>query len=258
MPTDFIRVESGERNNVGEQEEFICRDAATIRDVCGALKMPAQNKGTTTNSIGTDTASFLSTITQLDLSQLVAVRQAHQTKRAANSIKTHANPQDVMTSDQPREQTDRRRLHAQMAEVICRAGSGLERGVRWKSGTAPGTRSLAEVSTLTGNSANAEVVAKERVNSVRRLHLPDEELATLHSLTQAGAMRAQHFNGGGINFSRYLTDGLVGDGRGTFNPPRLPLKAGDWAFVYWNGRIYVGQGILALIYPTHNAHHQFS
>ena len=180
MPTDFIRVKSGERNNVGEQEEFICRDAATIRDVCGALKMPAQNKGTTTNSIGTDTASFLSTITQLDLSQLVAVRQAHQTKRAANSIKTRANPQDVMTSDQPREQTDRRRLHAQMAEVIRRAGSGLERGVRWKSGTAPGTRSLAEVSTLTGNSANAEVVAKERVNTVRRLHLPDEELAILH------------------------------------------------------------------------------
>ena len=74
--------------------------------------------------------------------------------------------------------------------------------------------------------------------------------------SQAGATRAQYFNGGGINFSRYLTDGLVGDGRGTFNPPRLPLKAGDWAFVYWNGRIYVGQGILTLIYPTHNTHRQ--
>ena len=95
-------------------------------------------------------------------------------------VKTHANPQDVKTSDQPQEQTDRQRLHAQMAEVIRRAGSGLERGVRWKSGTAPGTRSLAEVSTLTGNSVNAEVVAKERVNTVHCLHLPDEELAILH------------------------------------------------------------------------------
>ena len=178
--TDFIRVESGERNNVGEQEEFIRHDAATIRDVCSTLKTPAQNKGTTENSIGTDTTSFLSTIARLDLSQLVAVCQAHQTKRAANSVKTHANPQDVKTSDQPQEQTDRLRLHAQMAEVIRRAGSGLERGVRWKSGTAPGTRSLTEVSTLTGNSVNAEVVAKEQVNTVRCLHLPDEELAILH------------------------------------------------------------------------------
>ena len=114
------------------------------------------------------------------------------------------------------------------------------------------------MSTLTSNSANAEVIAKEQVNTVCHLHLLDEGPATLHSLTQAGATRTQHFNGGGINFSQYLTDGLVGDGRGMFNLPRLLLKAGDWAFIYWNGRIYVGQGILALIYPTHNTHHQFS
>ena len=127
--TDFIRVKSGEHNNVGEQEEFIHCDAATIRDVCGTLKMPIQNKGTTKNSIGTDTTSFLSTIARLDLSQLVAVHQAHQMRCAANSVKMRANPQDVTTSDQPQEQTDHQRLHAQMAEVICQAGSGLEWGV---------------------------------------------------------------------------------------------------------------------------------
>ena len=98
------------------------------------------------------------------------------------------------------------------------------------------------MSTLTGNSANAEVVAKERVNTVRCLNLLKDLQPYIDS--QAGATRAQQFNGGGINFSWYLTDGLVGDGS---VPPRLPLKAGDWAFVYWNGGIYVGQGILALI-----------
>lgn len=168
--TNFIRAESAERNNVGEQEESIRRDAATIRDICNTLKTPVQNKGTTRN-IGTDTVSFLSTIARLDLSQLVVARQAHQTKRAANGVKTRVSPKDVTTSDQPQEQTDRRRLRAQMTDLIRRTGTGLERGVRWKSGTAPGTRSLADVSTLTGNSANAEVVAKERVNKVRCLNL---------------------------------------------------------------------------------------
>ena len=59
---------------------------------------------------------------------------------------------------------------------------------------------------------------------------------------QARVTRAEHFNGSGINLSRHLTDGLVGDGRGSANPPRLPLKAGVWAFVYWDGGIYAGQG----------------
>ena len=107
-----------------------------------------------------------------NLSQLVVARQAYQTKRAANGIKTRASPKDsVTTSDQPQEQTDRRRLRAQMTDLIRRTGIGLERDVRWKSGTAPGTGSLADVSALTGNSANAEVVAKERVNKVRCLNL---------------------------------------------------------------------------------------
>ena len=129
-----------------------------------------------------------------------------------------------------------------MTDLVRRTGTGLERDVRWKSGTAPGTGSLADVSALTGNSANAGVVAKERVNTVRCLNLLKDLQPYIDS--QAGATRAQQFNGGGINFSWYLTDGLVGDGS---NPPRLLLKAGDWAFVYWNGGIYVGQGILTLI-----------
>lgn len=154
----------GEASNTGEREEFIRYDAAMIREVHDALKMPTQNKGTQATA-ETDTTSFLSAITQLDLSELVAVRQAHQTKRAANSVKTRASPHDT-ASVQPPKQTDRQKICAQMTEVIRRAGSGLERDARWKSGTAPGTRSPAEVLTLTGNSANAEVAAKGRVDTV--------------------------------------------------------------------------------------------
>jgi len=110
--------------------------------------------------------SFLSTLAQSDLSGLVTVRQAHQTKRAANGVKTHAAPQDATSHQPPNSQTDRQKLCAKMVEVIHRAGSGLERGARWKSGTAPGTRGPEEALALTGNSANAGVVAKERVTTV--------------------------------------------------------------------------------------------
>jgi len=67
-----------------------------------------------------------------------------------------------------------------------------------------------------------------------------------HENTQARATRAEHFNKGNINLSRYLSDGLVGNGTSSATPPRVPLKAGDWAFVYWNTSIYVGRGILAV------------
>ena len=98
------------------------------------------------------------TVTRKNLSKLVAVRRAHQTERASKSVKTRANPQDATPT--PRVQTDRQQLSAQMAETIRRAGSGLERNARWKCRTTPGTRGLAEILALAGNSANAEVVAK--------------------------------------------------------------------------------------------------
>ena len=170
----FIRAELGEGSDTGEHEEVIRRDAATIQDVRNLLKTAGQNRGTTKDNTEADTTSFLSTLAQSDLSQLVAVRQTHQTKRAANSVKTRANPQDA-TPDQPLGPTDRQRLCAQMADVIRRVGSGLERGTRWKSGTAPGTRTPMEVQTLAGNSANAELAARQRVDTVRQTHYPMKE-----------------------------------------------------------------------------------
>jgi hypothetical protein len=170
----FIRAELGEGNDPGEHEEVIRRDAATIQDIHNLLKPTGQNGGATEDNTETDTTSLLSTIVQSNLSQLVIVRKAHQTKRAANSVKTRANPQDA-TPDQPLGPTDRQRLCAQMADVIRRVGSGLERGTRWKSGTAPGTRTPMEVQTLAGNSANAELAARQRVDTVRQTHYPTKE-----------------------------------------------------------------------------------
>jgi len=136
--------------------------------MCDTLKTSIRTQSTASQ---TDTDS-IPAVAKMNLSQLVAIRLAHQTKRASKSVKMRANPLD--TTAGPPVQTERQRLCAQMAEVVRRAGSGLERDARWRSGTAPGTRSTVEVLALTGNSANAEVVAKERVNTVCNLPLlPD-------------------------------------------------------------------------------------
>jgi hypothetical protein len=57
----------------------------------------------------------------------------------------------------------------EMADVIRRTGTGLERGLRWKSRGAPGTKDVEEVSALKGNSANAELAAGGRVKVVSAL-----------------------------------------------------------------------------------------
>ena len=126
-----------------------------------------------------NTPCLLLTTAQSDLLQLVTTRRTHQTKRAANSVKMHASPQDS-TSPQPAERTDHQSLCSQMAELIHRTGTGLEWGAQWKSGTAPGTRTAMEVQGLTGNSANAEVVAKEWLNTVRHYPGPSSSRTSSH------------------------------------------------------------------------------
>ena len=100
---------------------------------------------------------------------LVAIRRVHQTRRAAKSTKAgraSAPPAPGPTASQ------RHQICSQMADVIRRSGTGTERNARWKSGNAPGTRDSAEVSQLGGNSANAELAAKERVKTVGNLTSP--------------------------------------------------------------------------------------
>lgn len=158
----FARVELSEAKSTAEHEESVCRDAAIVLDVRNTLGSPTLVQGP--KGQHNNTTSSILTVAQRNISQLVAVRLAHQTKRAAKSVKTHSDPQD--STAKVIGQTDRQRLHAQMVEVVRRAGTGLERGARWRSGTAPGTQGPDEVLLLTGNSANAELAAKERVSTV--------------------------------------------------------------------------------------------
>jgi len=149
-----------------ELEESLCRDAEIIREVHKAIESSKPTRHTMEQQ--REAGSILA-VSRRDLSQLVTVRRAHQTKRAARSTKTRPSPHDAISKNA--DQSDHQQLHSQMVEVVNRVGTGLERSARWKSGTAPGTRNLEETLALAGNSANAEFVAKERVNKVCGSHL---------------------------------------------------------------------------------------
>ena len=101
----------------------------------------------------------------VDPSQLVRIRRIHQTRRAARSVRPGTEGYEEPT--EPTAESQRRKICSQMADVIRRIGTGLERGLRWKSGGAPGTKDPKDVSSLNGNSANAELAASERVKAVR-------------------------------------------------------------------------------------------
>lgn len=113
----FVRVELDEGSGIKEHKDFIHHDTAAIKDVRDVLRASAWNKCITKKSIETDTTSFSLMIAQSDLSQLVMVHKVHQTRWAAKSVKTCANPQDV-ASNQHLEQTDCQRLCTQMTEFI--------------------------------------------------------------------------------------------------------------------------------------------
>ena len=115
-------------------------------------------------STGPQTAVLLGG--EQDISQLVAIRETHQTKRAARSTKACKAQANDPTLPAPPTASQRNQICSQMADVIRRSGTGLERNTRWTSGNAPGTKDPTEVSQLSGNSANAELSAKKRVATV--------------------------------------------------------------------------------------------
>lgn len=182
------------------------------------------------------------------LERLVELRLLHQTQRAANSVRSRGEPKTQKSQDgQPMETSaaaKRQKLCLQMADVIRRSGTGLERCARWRS--APGTMDPSETSELNRNSANAEAVAKDRVKAVSS-STPHYRCTTnpIHDapFVQALGLRRKFFTSR-INYARHLADGLVGSG-----VDRSPLRSGSWAFTFSEQIVYVGEGTwIALVF----------
>lgn len=100
-------------------------------------------------------------------------QRARRIPKFHRTIRHHPAPSASSTTSQ------RHQICSQMADVIPRSGTGIKRNIRWKSGNAPGTKDAAEVLQLSGNSANAELAAKRRVNAVCNL-LPPPFSTSIH------------------------------------------------------------------------------
>lgn len=163
-PTQFGRAKLEESLPNNEEQSRI-KDVAAVGLAQSVLKKDSPT------SAGSHVALLLEG-EQQNISHLVTIREVHQTKRAAKSTKTCRALPNHAESPTPSTAAQRHQICSQMADVIRRSGTGIERNVRWKSGNAPGTKDPAEVSQLSGNSANAELAAKERVNAVCNSSLP--------------------------------------------------------------------------------------
>ena len=155
-----------------DEERSRTKDTATLESTQLALKkIPPTSTGPQT--------PILLEGEQYDISQLVTIRRVHQTKRATKSTKNSKVPSHHPAPSASSTTSQRHQICSQMADVIRRSGTGIERNIRWKSGNAPGTKDAAEVLQLSGNSANAELAAKRRVNAVCNL-LPPPFSTSIH------------------------------------------------------------------------------
>lgn len=153
---DFLHRMRLNRNTDKTCEDVWKEEAQVLTSLRKKMKKPivAAARGSTPFKAGT-----------VDPSQLVEIRRRHQTKRAERSVRPSA--EDCKEAEKTTAASQRHKICMQMADVIRRTGTGLERGLRWKSGGAPGARDPIEVSLLKGNSANAELAARERTKTVR-------------------------------------------------------------------------------------------
>jgi len=103
----------------------------------------------------------------LNLSTLVSIRHAHETKRVKKSVCTHARDGCALESDtKTQELSLHHKILCEMNWVLHeeqdqRKTMGVNQAVTWKS-SAPGGQALDNSAALTGNSANAELAAGQQ------------------------------------------------------------------------------------------------
>jgi hypothetical protein len=111
-----------------------------------------------------------------DLSTLVSTRRAHETQRAFNSVRTQFRYDTTDVPLQAEREGDipiRKRIFFEMNAVLKeeqdqRINTGANRKTTWTA-SAPGGRSTEQISSLAGNSANAELAAGQRAMNVSEI-----------------------------------------------------------------------------------------
>lgn len=123
-------------------------------------------------------------ISASDLAPLVEIRREHQTHRARTGVRTHKSSN---LNKNGKELSDRQKLARRMQSIVREdqeqgLSSGLNREMQWKENVQVVTPAAS------GNTANAEIVAKGRAGDVRD-NLYDFSLADdISSRSSKGAM----------------------------------------------------------------------
>ena len=152
-----------------EQSASIQEDSSRLAGALIAARLPSLDMSTAEVLRPYDFG--LSFYQDLDLSILVSIRHAHETQRAKKSVRTQVHDGTSERSGTPnnasgKEPSIRPKIFCEMTQVLRedqdqRKNTGANRAANWKS-SAPGSREIAVVATLAGNSANAELAAGQR------------------------------------------------------------------------------------------------
>jgi hypothetical protein len=150
-----------------EKHSRIQEDINVLSGAISAARLPSLNNIPAEESRPFDRPPSFTV--NLDLSTLVSTRQAHETKHAAASVRTRFKDEPANVNVE-KEVPIRRRIYREMNEVLKeeqdqRINTGSNRITTWTN-SAPGGRSNEQISTLAGNSANAELAAGQRALTV--------------------------------------------------------------------------------------------
>lgn len=136
-------------------EEFLAQECLDVADMLSSISLPPVNApDEPTKPLGRGDIDFDS----LDFKALVDMRYSHQTKQAANGVRTKQHQESDEDQADTKGKTVRWQLIRQFNEALKESqddqavGTGYERSARWHAGDGKETSS-------TGNSANAAAAA---------------------------------------------------------------------------------------------------
>ena len=175
----------------------------------------------------------------LDFSILVELRRTHQTRYAAEGVRTR----DAIEADRP-EESVRHKLMRELNALLrqegsCAPGTGQDRKLRWLEPTQRGTGSTPESQPIlvpTGNSANAAVVTQSRVKKVtsqRHLFLP------VLTSVQALEYRRERLSRARVPLLNLLASARVSS--------LSPIVVGRFAWVLLDNQVVLAQGKYLLV-----------
>ncbi|KAI1783947.1 hypothetical protein LXA43DRAFT_902571 [Ganoderma leucocontextum] len=188
----------------------------------------AKTQDSASDPTGTSTVDALS----IDLSELVRLRRAHQTRQAARGVRTRGQPEecDAPEGSEADATRTRQKLLAKLREILksklgddVAVGTGLERAARWIRGSTVEDDSG-------GNVANAAQAAKTRASKciVRRRKIYKEKVGGIDVLQEGRVSPMSPLKSDESSFGYVLVGDQICLGHGKFSRLSRLTHASDY------------------------------